>query len=177
MRALISIALLQFLVVVVVVSNLLMTNRRGSQLSRRRGRRRRRRIFGVELCNLSHLPIRRKTFAPQRDPPGRPFCSDLQRDLFVSGENLSNTAAAAANRWEIDRKISKSTTVMMLLLLCATRAPLSVLLLFFATCVCVITQSKVTSTATVIIIFVLSLGVATRLPGVTDFVRRRRWRF
>lgn len=150
MRALISIALLQILVVVVVVSTLLMTDRRGSQLWRRRGRGR---IVGVELSNLSHLPIRRKTFAPQRDPPGRPFCSDLQRDLFVSGENLSNTAAAAAaaNRCEIDRRISKSTTVMILLLLCATRAPLSVLLLLFVTCVCVITQSKATSTATVII--------------------------
>jgi hypothetical protein len=98
--------------------------------------------------------------------------------LFVSGENLSNTAAAAAaNRCEIDRKISKSTTVMILLLLCATQAPLSLLLLLFVTFVCVITQSKVIATATVIIIFVLSLGVETRLPGVTDFVRRRRWRF
>jgi hypothetical protein len=93
-------------------------------------------------------------------------------------ERISATlTAAAANRCEIDRKISKSTTVMILLLFCATQAPRSLLLLLFVTFVCVITQSKVTAKATVIIIFVLSLGVETRLPGVKDFVRRRRWRF
>jgi hypothetical protein len=72
-------------------------HKRFTTLKKKR-KKKRRIIVGVKLSNLSHLPIRRKTFAPQRDPPGRPFCSDLQRDLFVSGENFSNTVAAATKR-------------------------------------------------------------------------------